>query len=226
VTHPVWPLFDLRLRTPRLELRLPADEELAELCAIARAGIHEADEMPFAVPWTDLPSPAFERGFAQYHWRMRAEWRPERWALELMTLHEGRPVGMQGLSAMDFAILRTVSTGSWLGRPWQARGFGKEMRAAVLALAFDGLSAHVALSEALEGNESSMGVSRALGYEANGVGRCAPRGVPVETRLFRLSRARWDTRHATDACVPVEISGLEGCLDLFGATPGATDSGG
>ncbi|HYU50364.1 MAG TPA: hypothetical protein VEO91_10615 [Candidatus Limnocylindria bacterium] len=40
MTHPLWPLFDLRLRTERLELRLPDDDELARLCAIARAGIH------------------------------------------------------------------------------------------------------------------------------------------------------------------------------------------
>ena len=31
--HP-WPLFDLRLRTPRLELRLPTDDDLLELVGI------------------------------------------------------------------------------------------------------------------------------------------------------------------------------------------------
>ena len=40
--------------------------------------------------------------------------------------------------------MRTVGTGSWLGRPYQGRGIGKEMRGAVLALAFDGLGAEVA----------------------------------------------------------------------------------
>ena len=31
--HPFWPLFDLRVRTPTLELRLPTDDDLV---AIAR----------------------------------------------------------------------------------------------------------------------------------------------------------------------------------------------
>jgi hypothetical protein len=33
--HP-WPLFDLRLRTPCLELRLPTDDDLLELMRVAR----------------------------------------------------------------------------------------------------------------------------------------------------------------------------------------------
>jgi hypothetical protein len=36
--HP-WPLFDLRVRTPNLELRLPTDDDLLELARVARAGI-------------------------------------------------------------------------------------------------------------------------------------------------------------------------------------------
>ena len=51
-THP-WPFFGLRITTPRLELRIPDDEDLAELFEAARAGIHPADEMPFGIPWTD-----------------------------------------------------------------------------------------------------------------------------------------------------------------------------
>ena len=63
MVHPLWPLFDLRLRTERLELRLPNDDEIAQLCEVARAGIHDPEEMPFAFPWTDKPSPRFEREF-------------------------------------------------------------------------------------------------------------------------------------------------------------------
>ena len=46
-------LAALRLRTPRLELRLADEAELCELFAVAQAGIHPPDEMPFAVAWTD-----------------------------------------------------------------------------------------------------------------------------------------------------------------------------
>ncbi len=51
-THP-WPLYGLRITTPRLELRVPDDEDAVALFEAARAGIHPAGEMPFGVPWTD-----------------------------------------------------------------------------------------------------------------------------------------------------------------------------
>jgi hypothetical protein len=34
------PLWEIRLRTPRLELRLPTDDKLLELYRVAEAGIH------------------------------------------------------------------------------------------------------------------------------------------------------------------------------------------
>lgn len=166
MARPLWPLFDLRLSTERLVLRLPTDAELATLCALARRGIHPPDEMPFAVPWSITPSPAFERGFAQYHWSQRAGWTAQRWMLEPGAFLDGEPVGAQAVGASDFATLRTVFTGSWLGAAFQGRGLGKEMRAAVLGLAFDHLGAEVATSAAFADNARSAGVSLALGYHA------------------------------------------------------------
>lgn len=215
MAHPLWPLFDLRLRTARLELRLPTDDEIAQLAELAGRGVHDYGSMPFAYPWTTLPSPQFERGFAQYHWSARGSWRPGKWSLELMVAHAGEPIGMQALMAEDYALLRAVATGSWLGRAHQRRGFGKEMRGAVLALAFDGLGAEVAETEALTDNLASAGVSRSLGYEDNGIGRLAPEGTPRDTQRFRLTRDGWRARPRD----PVEITGLEPCLDLFGLPP-------
>ena len=40
-------LFDLRLRTPRLELRLPTDDDLLELMRVAREGVVEEDGLGF-----------------------------------------------------------------------------------------------------------------------------------------------------------------------------------
>jgi hypothetical protein len=46
-------LNELRLTTPRLELRLGTQEELVELGRLAQEGIHPPEEMPFAIAWTD-----------------------------------------------------------------------------------------------------------------------------------------------------------------------------
>ncbi|HYJ67193.1 MAG TPA: hypothetical protein VEX15_05965 [Nocardioidaceae bacterium] len=42
-----WPLFDLRIRTPRLDLRLPTEALLDDLIDTALDGVHEPSEMPF-----------------------------------------------------------------------------------------------------------------------------------------------------------------------------------
>jgi RimJ/RimL family protein N-acetyltransferase len=208
-----WPLFGLRLRSEHLILRLPRDDDLPAFIDLAKAGIHPPDEMPFGVAWSVAPSPAFERGFVQHHWGMRATWTPEAWTLNLLVELEGRPIGTQTLAAKDFAVHRTVDTGSWLGQAFQGRGFGKEMRSAVLSLAFDGLGARFADSGAFLDNLASSGVSRSLGYADNGRGSLAPQGVARETQQFRLTADDWRSRPRP----AVTIDGLDACRGLFGA---------
>src|SRR6476661_6577814 len=158
-----WPLFGLRISSEHLVLRLPFDDELIDLLDVARAGIHPPGEMPFGIALSVEPSPAFERGFLAHHWKGRAEWSPDRWALNLMVELDGKPIGSQTVHATDFAIHRIVDTGSWLGAAHQGHGFGREMRAAVLAFAFDGLGARAATSAAFLDNARSNAVSRGLG---------------------------------------------------------------
>jgi RimJ/RimL family protein N-acetyltransferase len=209
----VWPLFGLRLRSERLVLRLPTDAELLELIALAKAGIHPPDEMPFGVAWSTIPSPTFERQFLQHHWSIRGAWSPEQWVLNLIAELDGVPVGSQSVRGNAFAIHRTIDTGSWLGRAYQGRGLGKEMRAAVLGFAFDGLGARVAETSAFLDNAASNAVSRSLGYVENGVGSLAPEGVARPTQKFRMTVEDWRARPRP----ALTIDGLDACRELFGA---------
>ena len=208
-----WPLFALCIRSERLVLRLPTDDEILGLIEISRDGIHPPDEMPFGVAWSVAPSPEFERGSLQHHWLMRATWTPEDWNLNLMAELDGKPIGAQSVHANSFAVHRTVDTGSWLARDWQGRGLGKEMREAVLAFSFDGLGARVATSQAFLDNAASNGVSRSVGYEDNGRGALAPQGVSRETQRFRMTEEGWRSRPRP----PIEIEGLDACREMFGA---------
>ena len=216
VSHPLWPFFDLRVRTARLELHLPTEHELAMLAAVARAGIHDDDQMPFAVPWSTLPSPDFEWGFIRHHWRSRGTWEPADWELDMGVFVDSEPVGMQAVFATSFSRLRRVRSGSWLGRGSQGRGIGREMRVAMLSLAFDGLGAEVAETEAFADNAASIGVSRSVGYEDNGIDRLAPAGEPRDMIRFRMTRARWEQVRVERAFPDVAIDGLGPCLPLLG----------
>jgi RimJ/RimL family protein N-acetyltransferase len=207
------PLFDLRLRTPRLELRLPTEAELVELAHLAEQGVHPPEEMPFMTAWTDgIGSPGFVESFVGFHRLHRDDWSREHWHLLLGTWAGGVLIGTQAMEAKEFASARTAETGSWLGQSHQRQGYGTEMRSAMLELFFRGLGGEVATSGALEGNVSSARVSEKLGYEPAGEEFVSPRGEPVRAERFRLTRARWAGWNRP----PVEIAGLEACLPLFG----------
>jgi RimJ/RimL family protein N-acetyltransferase len=211
-----FPLAGLRLTTPRLELRLPSNEELAELAGLAAAGVHDPDVMPFLFPWTDAPPADVARSVMHHYWLKLGEWTPREWTLNLAVFHSGVVVGQQTISAHELAITREVATGSWLGLRHQGQGIGTEMRAAVLHLAFAGLDAEEAISGAYAHNQASLAVSRKLGYRPDGINRRIVRdALSIEHRL-RLSRADWE-RHRT---VPVTIDGLEPCLPMFGRSAG------
>jgi RimJ/RimL family protein N-acetyltransferase len=207
-------LHRLRLRTPRLELRLGSDEELLELGRLAERGIHPPEEMPFSIAWTDAAgSPGFLDGFVDFHRQSLAGWTPENWSLNLLVWADGTLVGTQGVVAERFATDRRVGTGSWLGQEHQRQGIGTEMRAAVLELAFRGLGAETAVSAWLEGNDGSRRVSAKLGYRETGTRTESPRGEPVVAHEVELRRAEWRCP------ITVELEALEECLPLFGARP-------
>lgn len=185
----IWPLFGLEIETPRLLLRPVRDEDITGLVEAALQGVHDQERMPFGYPWTDAPADELPRNMAQYQWSLRNRVAPNNWLIAFAVHHEGRVIGSQDLSAHGFADRRTVNTGSWLTRSAQGSGLGTEMRAALLSFAFDVLGAEWAESGAASWNAASLGVSRKLGYEPNGVTRVAPRaGEPGEEQRVRLAR--------------------------------------
>lgn len=206
-----WPLFDLRIVARRVEIRLPKDDILADLARLASRGIHDPSTMPFLHPWTDEPSPALERGLMQWGWRHRAEWSPKRWTFNGAVFVDGVVVGVQSLMAENFSVERSVKTGSWLGRTHQGQGIGKEMRTAILSFAFDTLGAREALSGGFFDNETSLRVSRSLGYEDNGRRTVVRRGVPTGLIDLRMDLAAWQRSERTET----QVLGFEACREFF-----------
>ncbi|MCU1688924.1 MAG: GCN5-like N-acetyltransferase [Jatrophihabitantaceae bacterium] len=209
-TH--WPLTGLAISTPTLSLRMPSGDDLEALGELAAQGVHDPSVMPFLFPWTDAPPAKRARSTMQYHWRSAGEWKPEAWSLNLVVVVDGEIAGTQGMQSRDFAITREVNTGSWLGLRYQGRGIGTEMRQAVLHLAFDGLGATSAVSEAFLDNPSSLRVSRKLGYRDDGIERQAVRGKAVTAQRLRLDREAWEPRRRSD----IDIVGLADCREMFG----------
>lgn len=214
MSHPYWPLFDLEVRTPRITMRYVDDEIATALATLAAAGIHDPGWMPFGVPWTRGESPFLERGAMQFYWRCRVETSPETWTLNFGVFVDGELVGTSGLMATDFPRMRQFETGSWLGREFQGRGIGKEMRLATLTVGFVGLGAEWALTGAWHDNGPSLGVTRALGYTEQGHRRML-RDDRAPDRMvgFEMPRAHFDEHVRRD---DVGLIGVEAVREQLG----------
>jgi RimJ/RimL family protein N-acetyltransferase len=128
---------------------------------------------------------------------------------------DGEIVGVQDLMATNFAANREAKTGSWLGRAHQGQGIGKAMREAMLSFAFRDLDASVLFSGGFPDNDSSLGVSGALGYEEFGRSPSQRRGEPAEVVDMKLERSAWEARTHER----VEVTGFENCRDFFIESP-------
>ncbi|MET8181508.1 GNAT family protein [Streptomyces sp. NPDC005336] len=207
-----WPLTALELTTPDLILRLPTDAELDELAQVAAHGVHPDDAVCFPQPWASGPPEDRARNVLQNHWWARGDWARDNWRLLLAVFRGEQVIGQQNLSARDFAVTGEARTGFWVGQQFQGHGYGTQMRAAALALAFDGLGARRVTSTAFAHNTASRAVSRKFGYRPNGVHRVAVGDVAVDAHEEVLEQADWPTYAHR---IPVAITGLPTCLTLF-----------
>ena len=192
---------------------MPNDLDLFDLTSVARGGVYAPGEMPFLVPWTEVPSPDFEYSFLQYHWGLRANWTPDSWRLELGVRVDGKAAGAQAISGDGFHEHRTISTGSWLGREFQGRGVGKEMRSAVCSFAFEYLDAQWVTSSAFVDNFASQAISRSLGYEETTHEWVESEGSePREAINFLMTPELWYSRERPH----IEVDGFDDCRIFFG----------
>ncbi len=211
MTYRYWPLFDLRLASPDLALRAMTE---ADLAAIADLLPDDVEQDPAATTY-DVGDARIGRGIVshQSYWKAYGTWHPSAWRLNFVVRAAGQIVGVQELEGNDFPALRTVDTSSFLVPAARGRGYGKQMRSAVLALAFGPLQAQAAITSAWHDNHASLGVSRALGYRPNGESLHARGNRADVMEHMRLLRADWLASGLGDQ---VLISGFEGCRPLFG----------
>jgi RimJ/RimL family protein N-acetyltransferase len=211
MAHRYWPLFDLRLASADLTLQTMTE---ADVAAVADLLPDDVEQDPAATTFA-VADDRTSRGIVacQGYWEACGMWRPAAWRLNFVVRAAGQILGMQELEGNDFPLLRTVDSSSFLIPSARGRGYGKQMRAAVLALAFGPLGAEAAITSAWHDNQASLGVSRALGYRPNGEMLHA-RGDGVDVMVhMRLRRAAW---LASGRGSGVQISGFEACRPFFG----------
>ncbi len=212
--HEHWPLFDLAVVTPRLELRY-LDDELAMSIVKLVNDIHDESFMPFSNAFTDLPEPELYHEAMRFYWTSRASTRPKHWRLQFAVIVDDEPIGLCDLFAEHYPALRQFETGSWLVRGRQGHGVGTEMRRAALHLGFEGLGADFATTGAWHDNEPSLAVTRKLGYSEEGRRRALRRDEPDEMIGFRMDRAHHNSIRRDD----IELRGVAATRAFLGIEP-------
>ena len=201
----IWPLMGLHGLTPMLTLRYITDDLGMELALLAAEGVHDPATMPFATPWTDVPSPELERNTLRFYWRNRADTTVEHWDLNLAVVVDGVAVGMCSIEADAFPTRRSAETGSWLGRRYQRRGIGREVRHAALHKIFAGFDADQATTRAWHDNTASLAVTSSLPYVQTGSSLQQRRERPDTLLEFAMSRAQWNTARRND----IDLIGID-----------------
>lgn len=211
-----YPPLNVQVHTPALTLLGATDALLARLVPIVRQGIVTAPPWPFDDPSSLYKdSPEREWSWLQRVWAGRGRVTDSFWRLYFVVVVDGEPVGMQDLVGRDFATFGTVSSFSWLGPGLRRRGLGREMRQAVLHLAFEGLGAREAESDAFYDNHASNRVSEAIGYEPNGLDRDTRKGEPATIKRWRLTREQWAKGRRDD----ISLAGVDACRPVLGIGP-------
>lgn len=214
--------LNVRVSTPRLELRGATDDLLEALAPLVAAGKATADPPP----WDD-PSAFYEADpdvrvakWLQGVWRARGTVRPDAWRLAFVVIVDDEPVGQQDLTGNDFDSFGTVESTSWVSSDLRRRGIGSEMRAAILHLAFEGLGAAEAHSEGAVDNVGSNAVSERLGYERNGLAWATHQDKPVLGQRWRLDRNAWELNRRSD----ITMTGVAECRQVLGIRPDASST--
>jgi RimJ/RimL family protein N-acetyltransferase len=219
MTH--WPLSGLRLTTSEVTMRWPSPEDLDGLAERGVEGVHEPGYMPFFSQWTDGDANEVSRRILQRQWNACGTWTQTDWTLYLAVVHDGTVIGSQSIGSKQFTLTREVVMTSWLGLRFQGRGLGTHARAAMLHLAFEGLSAEQVLVVVRRDNTASQRVCEKLGFVPDGVQINVVRGVAAHSDRYRLDHDRWLAHRTID----VGIHGLDKrCLAMFGMDAGALAS--
>ncbi len=208
-----WPLHGIRLRTADLDLQVMTEADLPALWELLP---DDVELNPHATTYAGLDDRANRRAvLAQGYWRALGLWSPDDWALPFVVRSDGAVLGAQWLEGPDWRADRTVDSSSWLVTSARGRGLGRQMRTAVLALAFGPLRAEAAISSAVIDNAPSLGVSRALGYRETHRSVLEHSGETLQH--VRLTREAWE---ASDGASRVVIDGTASALPLFGIEGG------
>lgn len=197
-----------------MELSPVRDSDLPELATIAGGGVRRDGVQAFLVDWDSGNDAEITRSLAQYHWNTRATLTVESWTIEFAVRVGGEVIGVQGVSAQQFPLTRTVSTGSWLSKDKQGQGFGTRMRSLVVGAFIREFGTRRFDTGYVEGNLASRRVSEKIGYSPNGTRSIVAQNGTASTENLMVLFSE-DYPYSMD---DIDVSGAEEVRAFLGLT--------
>ena len=183
----IWPLFGLTLTTPRLVLRPITDDDIPAAVAAAASGSPRTRPEPVQQAMDGAPADKLGPNMAQWYWRCRAKPPPRTgrcsWASGTGTRSSAartsgpRTSQRSGQSAPD--------PGS--SSPHTAGGSARRCAPPSCFMRLTGSTQKWRSPKPPPGTPPSLGVSRSLGYELNGVTRTTWGGKAEDVQKVRLT---------------------------------------
>lgn len=203
-------LFNIKIATTRLELRIPKNEEIQKLGKVLSEGIQKEGE-PHFMDESHYKKSAEEhaKGLQEFVHKSINEWNKDNWHIPFAVFYEGKAIGLVTMFSHDFPIARGFGCSYWIGLAYQGKGLGTEAFQTVLSFGFDGLNAREAYAGAYSDNTASLKLMEKLGFIFNGEYWVARQGQAVKDKRMRLPREQWKKPEN------VTIEGFESCKDLF-----------
>ena len=150
----------MRITCASTELRVLRESDIPALLALKAEGITQPGiPQSFVSPWYQRPD---EEAISYWYQRMAQNGKRD-CTLAFVVRDHGEVAGMQDFSGEATQALRSMETGSWLGRRFHGRGIGTRMRQMALAFALD----HLGMEEIRSGARVENWASRRVSENAD-----------------------------------------------------------
>ena len=211
--HKFKSLYQIIIKTPRLELRIPNEDEIVKLAELASGGVHKAGKEYYNADWLRVQFPNNKEILSLWIQKDLKNWDIDNWSFLFAAFYQKTPIGMQHIFSKNFVKTRTFGTGVWLGLEYQGQGFATEMGQVVLYLGFEIFGAKEAYAGVWKKNKASLQLLNKLGYIYNGRYIELLNDKPEVNIRMRLTRDVWKKKRLNN----IIVEGInKEFLELFG----------
>src|SRR5579863_7202395 len=135
-------LYNVKIITPRLVMRVPNEKGIKELAEVLTNGIQKEGQPHFMED--NLYGKSLDeniKGLQEFVEKSIQEWNKDDWHIPFAIFSEEKPIGLVTMFSHNFPITQGFGVSYWIGLSYQGKGLGTEAFQGILSFGFNGLNA-------------------------------------------------------------------------------------